>query len=294
MRHTLLRLGLTALLLAVLGVTAQARTGSAFRAYRVTLSINGQPWTSSTPALAVHGRVYVPLAGVVRALGGTASWDMSTHAVMAATPSGDTIHVKAGDRFATVGSRRIRLEANPVLYEHRLYVPARFLSQAFGATVAWEPAGRKLDIAAASRPSMAALHRASAMPAQEPQVSSVVPAPPAGAPQASTAPPRPAPADPPATVTKVATTVVKVTLDEYKIILDRSEAPAGTITFQVRNAGDHKHGFDIDGTDYKSGVLSPGQSTTVTATLTPKVYTFYCPVDGHRELLGMKARFTVK
>ena len=52
------------------------------------------------------------------------------------------------------------------------------------------------------------------------------------------------------------------------------------------------NGVDKDGTGGTSGV-SPGQTATVSVTLKPGTYTFYCPVDGHKAA-GMKGTLTVK
>jgi uncharacterized cupredoxin-like copper-binding protein len=51
-------------------------------------------------------------------------------------------------------------------------------------------------------------------------------------------------------------------------------------------------GVDKDGTGGTSGV-SAGQTATVSVTLKPGTYTFYCPVDGHKAA-GMKGTLTVK
>src|SRR5437764_1273866 len=52
------------------------------------------------------------------------------------------------------------------------------------------------------------------------------------------------------------------------------------------------NGVDKDGTGGTSGV-SPGKTATLTVTLKPGTYTFYCPVDGHKAA-GMKGTLKVK
>ena len=48
----------------------------------------------------------------------------------------------------------------------------------------------------------------------------------------------------------------------------------------------------FDGTGGTSGV-SPGKTASLTVTLKPGTYTFYCPVDGHKAA-GMKGTLKVK
>jgi len=52
------------------------------------------------------------------------------------------------------------------------------------------------------------------------------------------------------------------------------------------------NGVDKDGTGGTSGV-SAGKTATLSVTLKPGTYTFYCPVDGHKAA-GMKGTLTVK
>ena len=68
-------------------------------------------------------------------------------------------------------------------------------------------------------------------------------------------------------------------------------AKAGKVTLVMANPSSFMHGIAIQG--HGSGqVVGQGGTSTVTATLKPGTYTFYCPVPGH-EAAGMKGTLTV-
>lgn len=73
------------------------------------------------------------------------------------------------------------------------------------------------------------------------------------------------------------------------------EAPAGKVTIVLTNDSSVSHDVAIEGNgvDAKSGLVSNGQTTSVSADLTPGTYTFYCTVPGHEDA-GMKGTLTVK
>jgi uncharacterized cupredoxin-like copper-binding protein len=73
------------------------------------------------------------------------------------------------------------------------------------------------------------------------------------------------------------------------------EAPAGNVTIVLTNDSSVSHDVAIkgNGVDAKSGLVSNGQTTSVSADLTPGTYTFYCTVPGHEDA-GMKGTLTVK
>ncbi len=73
-------------------------------------------------------------------------------------------------------------------------------------------------------------------------------------------------------------------------------ATAGTVTLQMTDPGGSgvPHGISVqgNGVDKDSTIVRPGGVATVTATLKPGTYTFYCPVPGHKAA-GMKGTLTV-
>jgi plastocyanin len=71
-------------------------------------------------------------------------------------------------------------------------------------------------------------------------------------------------------------------------------ASAGTVTLKAMNPQSVSHDISIkgNGVDVKGNQVSTGGVSTVTATLTPGTYEYYCSVPGH-EQAGMKGTLTV-
>jgi plastocyanin len=72
------------------------------------------------------------------------------------------------------------------------------------------------------------------------------------------------------------------------------KAKTGTVTISMANPSSVPHGVAITGNGGgQSGqVVNQGGTSTVTVTLKPGTYTFYCPVPGHRQA-GMQGTLTV-
>jgi len=71
-------------------------------------------------------------------------------------------------------------------------------------------------------------------------------------------------------------------------------AKAGKVTLSAMNPQSTTHDISIkgNGVDEKGNQVSSGGTSTVTATLTPGTYEYYCSVPGH-EQAGMKGTLTV-
>jgi plastocyanin len=71
-------------------------------------------------------------------------------------------------------------------------------------------------------------------------------------------------------------------------------ATAGKVTIKFDNPSSVPHGVTIEGNgvDSSSDVVTSAD-TSFTVDLKPGEYTYYCPVDGHRDA-GMEGKLTVK
>jgi uncharacterized cupredoxin-like copper-binding protein len=89
---------------------------------------------------------------------------------------------------------------------------------------------------------------------------------------------------------------VSVSLSEFKIKGVPAKLPTGAVTFNVKNTGKFPHDFvTIFGpVRWKTAMLQPGSSATVSATLKPGAYIIVCNVGaGFHASQGMITRFTV-
>jgi plastocyanin len=92
-----------------------------------------------------------------------------------------------------------------------------------------------------------------------------------------------------------AATAITATEKDFSIDLDNTTVAAGNYTITVANDGRATHDLVVekDGKDVaKSGSISPGGSGTVTVSLQPGDYVFYCSVGNHRAM-GMEVSVTV-
>lgn len=88
---------------------------------------------------------------------------------------------------------------------------------------------------------------------------------------------------------------VTVRETEYRIApADPKIKQAGTVKFEVRNAGKVTHALEVEGPggEQKTKRIDPGKTATLTASLKAGTYEWYCPVDGHKDK-GMEGKFTI-
>jgi plastocyanin len=82
---------------------------------------------------------------------------------------------------------------------------------------------------------------------------------------------------------------------EYKLEMPTTSFTAGSYTFDAVNKGKIPHALEITGPgnfEMKTGLLVPGQTAELSATLQPGQYDFFCPIPGHKAL-GMNQEVTV-
>ena len=72
-------------------------------------------------------------------------------------------------------------------------------------------------------------------------------------------------------------------------------AKAGKVTLTMNNPASLQHGIAVkgNGVTQAGSIVGQGGTSTVTVSLKPGTYEFYCPVPGH-EQAGMKGTLTVK
>ena len=72
-------------------------------------------------------------------------------------------------------------------------------------------------------------------------------------------------------------------------------AKAGKVTITMDNPAPVPHAIAVEGSgiDKKGKTVQMGGKSTVTVTLKPGKYTFYCPVDGHKQA-GMQGSLNVQ
>jgi plastocyanin len=82
---------------------------------------------------------------------------------------------------------------------------------------------------------------------------------------------------------------------QLKFDKDKLSAKAGNVTITMDNPSPVAHAVAVEGNgvDKDGKTVSMGGKSTVTVSLKPGTYEFYCPVDGHKAA-GMEGTLTVK
>jgi hypothetical protein len=112
---------------------------STAEAQGIRVNINGNPvMFNGVGPREVNGRVLVPLRGVLEQLGAYVEYDVATRSVIAM--KGDTeIALALGDRTATINGEEITMDVPAMSIAGSTMVPLRFVSEALGARVRWNP-----------------------------------------------------------------------------------------------------------------------------------------------------------
>ena len=90
-------------------------------------------------------------------------------------------------------------------------------------------------------------------------------------------------------------TVLKISADPSQLKFNTTQlsAKAGKITIEMKNPSGLEHNVSLKGgTNENGNTVGQGGTSTVTATLKPGKYTFFCSVDSH-ESAGMTGELDV-
>ncbi len=113
---------------------------------QIRVFVNDQPvvFQGMGPA-EVHGRVMVPLRGVLEKLGAFVDWDPATQMVTASRGNLD-LQMTLGSRDARVNGHDVTLDVPAMTMGGRTMVPLRFVGEALGAEVRWDGVSRTVLI----------------------------------------------------------------------------------------------------------------------------------------------------
>jgi len=90
-------------------------------------------------------------------------------------------------------------------------------------------------------------------------------------------------------------TTIRVSLFEWGISLEQSEAVEGTVILEIVNEGTMNHALKIGGLSTgtaETDSFAPGSSRTLNVELSPGQYDLWCPIPGHRSQ-GMETTMRV-
>ncbi len=136
------------LLVLVLGyiLTLGFKIQPAAAAPGITLILNGSRVSPQVaPYIDSNGRTMVPLRFIMESMGADVDWLAAEQGIVINRGT-TTLKMGIGRRQAEVNGQSITLDTTPVLRNDRTMVPVRFISQAFGGQVSWDPASQTVSI----------------------------------------------------------------------------------------------------------------------------------------------------
>ncbi|PQV65048.1 Copper amine oxidase N-terminal domain-containing protein [Abditibacterium utsteinense] len=123
---------------ATLAGAASAQSGS--RVY-----LNGSPLRLAVAPIQQNGRTLVPMRDIFEALGATVNYN-SLNQSIAAQKGTTIVRLALGSRNAAVNNIPVTLDAAARTYYGSTFVPLRFVSEALGANVSFNPSNRIVSI----------------------------------------------------------------------------------------------------------------------------------------------------
>lgn len=114
-----------------------------------TVQLDGKQLTFDVPPVIEDGRTLVPLRAIFEAMGATVSWDQSTQTATA-TKDGTTVVLQIGSTTPTINGQVKQLDVPAKIVNGRTLAPLRFVGEAFGGTVGWDPATQIITLSTRS------------------------------------------------------------------------------------------------------------------------------------------------
>ncbi|WP_405109740.1 copper amine oxidase N-terminal domain-containing protein [Paenibacillus sp. FSL K6-1217] len=129
--------------LLVLPMLFQAPAQAAAKPIRVI--IDGVTLSTDQPPVMVNGRTMVPLRAIFEAFNADIKWNQKTQTVTA-FQNDTTIVLKIGSKIATINNKAVSLDVPGQNLKGRTMVPTRFVSEALGREVGWNPGAQIVTI----------------------------------------------------------------------------------------------------------------------------------------------------
>lgn len=138
------------LLLAFIGLPAEEASGS-----NVVVMLNRSQIIFDVAPRIYSGRVLVPVRAVSEALGATVNW--SGDRVVTIARGAQRVSLQPNQKYALINGLRVELDVSAQLISGRTLVPLRFITEALGSIVNWNPS--TMTVAITTPPSHTAVNR---------------------------------------------------------------------------------------------------------------------------------------
>lgn len=136
-------------ILVVLVVIPMMFQSSVKAATPISIIIDGVRLSTDQAPVMVNGRTMVPLRAIFEAFNATIKWNQKAQTVTA-TKDDTTIMLKIGAKTATINNKAVTLDVPGLNLKGRTMVPTRFVSEALGHKVGWNPKTQVVTITTSS------------------------------------------------------------------------------------------------------------------------------------------------
>lgn len=117
----------------------------AFAASTISIYVDGAPLRLDVSPEARNGRTMVPIRVVAETLGADVEWVAETQQIIM-TRAGSTVTMTLNSTTALVDGKTVVMDVAPYATEGRTLIPARYVAEFFGQTVAWDGVQNRVDI----------------------------------------------------------------------------------------------------------------------------------------------------
>jgi len=102
------------------------------------LYMSGKKVSLSSPLHMVNGRLYMPIAQLVKLLSGSVNWNGTTQEATVTTKSEDEVVFGNGVPVVYYNQDRYKLDDAPYMYDERMYVPVRHAVEILHGSIDWD------------------------------------------------------------------------------------------------------------------------------------------------------------
>lgn len=113
----------------------------------LTVNINGEQIISEVPPMMVSSRTMIPMRAVFEALKAEVTWNEQTKTAIA-TKDGITVEIESQRNTMIVNGKEYPLDSPAFIFEERMMIPLRAVSEAFDCDVQWNQDTKTADITA--------------------------------------------------------------------------------------------------------------------------------------------------
>jgi len=110
-----------------------------------TVHLDGRQLAFEVPPMIENGRTLVPVRAIFEEMGATVTWDSATYSATA-VKGNTTVVLHVGSTTPTVNGQVKQMDVPAKIVNGRTLAPLRFVGEAFGGTVQWDPATQLITI----------------------------------------------------------------------------------------------------------------------------------------------------